>query len=252
MHLDDERIQRLLDGELGDPDDRAVREHVQDCPTCRAALERATVEDTATEARLAHLDRPAPDLDPRALLRRWDRERQGGRSRRLAWAASILILLAVAGAAWAVPGSPVPRWLESLRAGARPRSTAVSPADVPSPPIAGGPQARGDDLLILLPARRTGWQLRIRPTDEPLVTVQTVRGRASFTDAAGGHRLGVEPLGASGILRIDVPRSASRVEIRLEGRRVFLQEGGRVQVAPPPDSGGVWALPLATGPGPGA
>src|SRR5262245_41048540 len=92
MHLDDGRMQRLLDGELSPSEETAAREHVASCTECRERVE-AMKKDAATAAELFQkLDQPEPPIDFLAILEEVRRRGQAERLTRrrpLQWAASL-------------------------------------------------------------------------------------------------------------------------------------------------------------------
>src|SRR5690606_3926078 len=108
MHLDDERTQRWLHAELDDPARQEVAAHLVTCAECQAQVAAAEAEEGWIRARLADIPDPRAVSSPAGLraraiaLRRWQ------------WAATILLSCAAAGTAYAMPGSPVPRWVERV------------------------------------------------------------------------------------------------------------------------------------------
>ena len=70
MHLDDERIQRLLHGGLEPPAEREARRHLESCAGCRGLLEEARAEEAWIFAVLGSVDHPSPAVDPGTLLAR--------------------------------------------------------------------------------------------------------------------------------------------------------------------------------------
>jgi hypothetical protein len=94
MHLDDERIQRLLHGELG-PVEAETRLHLSRCDACSGLLEEARLEEERVFALLSRVDHPIPAVDPPSLIAgrpkpasRWGRR-----------AAAVLLGAALAGGA---------------------------------------------------------------------------------------------------------------------------------------------------------
>ena len=110
MHLDDERVQRLLHGELEPAGERLARQHLAACDDCRGLLDEARAEEHRLFSLLREVDHPPPDVEPLVIFAagrspgtRWER-----------WAAGILLVAAAAGAAYAAPGSPLPAALDRL------------------------------------------------------------------------------------------------------------------------------------------
>jgi len=162
-----------------------------------------------------------------------DREERRGApgGRAIRWrkrAAVLLAAAAIAGAAYAIPGSPVRGWIHDIleKHGLAP---VTSRRVVAPPPPASGPSgiavAPGRRLLIdIAPAR--GGTAHVSWTDGTEVEVEATAAAASFTSGAG-HLL-IVPRESSGRFQVRIPRSAASVEIRVNGARVFLAEGGRV------------------------
>src|SRR5262245_5754392 len=98
MHLDEGRIQRLLDAELDPATARAAREHLAGCADCRARVAEARrTADTVTAA-LGTLDAPAPRIDSLAVAARARIEEEPAGLRH---AAGFVLALVLVGAAYA-------------------------------------------------------------------------------------------------------------------------------------------------------
>ena len=69
MHLDDERLQRLLDGELEPGAETAIRGHLATCEACRDQMTAVRREAAEVSRLLAFLDDPVPRLDPEDVVR---------------------------------------------------------------------------------------------------------------------------------------------------------------------------------------
>ncbi|HEU4526195.1 MAG TPA: hypothetical protein VFR62_14300, partial [Gemmatimonadales bacterium] len=114
MHLDDERIQRLLHDEPGSADSDS-RLHLAGCAACRELVEEARAEERWILELLAQVDHPIAQVDPYAVVA----ERNvAGR----AWArraAAVLAGAALVGTAYGLPGSPFPAALDRLLGGDR-------------------------------------------------------------------------------------------------------------------------------------
>ncbi len=248
MHLDEERRQRLLDGELPAAAAADARAHLAGCAECADAFAAAQHEASQVDALLGSLDLPTPLLDAATIA-----DRAGHSSLpESAWlrvAASILVAFGLAAAAYALPGSPLPGWLDQASdwvAGrpVPPPAPDVAPPAVPPPPAerAGIGVAPGEDLLIRFDVARAGGHVRVRLTDDATLVARASSGSARFT--SGAHLLVIDLLHADASLTIEVPRSAPRVEMRVGGRQVFLKEGSRVTPGPDGGEGEGWVIPL--------
>jgi len=242
MHLDDERIQRLLHGELSGAAHDSAREHVAGCEDCRRRLAEASREEAETFSLFRELDDPAPWTSAGALAARG--RAPGGQ--RVRSAAAFAIALGLAGAAYALPGSPLRGWVASVAGWIGERRPPSAPAVevAPDSADAGIAVVPGPQLLIVFTSRQAAGWVRIAWTDGAEVIVRAPPGAATFTSDV--HRLVIDNHpGAAATFSIEIPRQAPRVEIEVEGARVFLKEGPRV-IAPPLDpASGAYRVPLA-------
>jgi anti-sigma factor RsiW len=254
VHLDDERLERLIDGELSAKDEAEARAHVDGCAACRRRMAEAERERRDVAALLATVDRPAPRIDIATIARR-AAERAPGRAPWALprWAAVLAIVVGLAGVAYALPGSPVRDWVHQVLARAQGRSvappSAVEPGGAGDPSLAGVAVDPGPELRVEFRSAPEGGappregRLAIALTDGDVVHVHAPRGAATFTSLEG--RLVVDDHGTGATFEIDVPRAAPRVEIRVGDRLVFLKEGDRVSApeaaGPPP-----YVLPMGS------
>jgi hypothetical protein len=247
MHLDDERLQRLLDGELSSSDAARAREHLAGCEDCRSRLIVAEREQEEMFATLRVLDRPAGAVTVAAVVARGPRGAARGRvvpRVPLAWAAGFAIALALGGIAYALPGSPLRAWVAALASGNGPsgaaRIEAPAPAPVAAPELAGVSVSPGERLLISFLHARAGAQVRVVWSDGAEVEVRAPGGAASFESAAGTLRVDDrEPV----TYEVRIPRAAPEIEIEAEGTSLFRKAGERV-TGPAPDASGKYLLAL--------
>ena len=68
MHLDDERMQRLLHGELEPGAEVSLMGHLATCEPCRDQLTAARREAAEVSRLLGLLDDPVPRLDPEDVM----------------------------------------------------------------------------------------------------------------------------------------------------------------------------------------
>src|SRR5262245_42484554 len=178
-------------------------------------------EDVELERILSALDHPAPRLSAEALMTRARAERARG----YRWAAGLLLALGVAGAAYAVPGSPLRRWISSRFVSPRP----LPPVSQPQPPVAPAGIAvdPGRRLQIVFQdsAPRPD-SITLSFSEDSEVAVRTTSGSASFR--SGFERLESDTHGLGSRFEIRIPRLAPLVEILAADRRVFLKQGSRV------------------------
>lgn len=234
MHLDEEQIQRLLHRELPARAGSSAREHVAGCIECRRRLSEAEQEEAEVHGLLHAVDVPPPRIRAEAVALRAELDIVAARTRGSAWlrrAAGVLLAAGIAGAAYAVPGSPVRGWVHTIvqKIGGRP---APAPAPPPGESIAVGagisvlPEQR---LLILFKLAQGDGQVFVSLTDGPEVQVHAPTGAATFTSGAG--RLLIDVRDPSAAFEVQIPRSAPWVEIRVGEDRLFLKEGERVSTS---------------------
>jgi anti-sigma factor RsiW len=246
MHLDEEGLQRLLDGELSAAAAHRAHAHLAGCEDCRSRLTAAEREQAELFATLRALDRPAGAVSVAAVLAAGPR---GASSVppvprvRLAWAAGFAIALALGGIAYALPGSPLRAWIAALANGngfgGAARTEAPAPAPV-APEMAGVSVPPGERLVISFLHARAGARVRIGWSDGAEVEVRAPRGAASFESAAGTLRIDDrEPV----LYEVRIPRSAPEIELEAEGARLFRKAGERV-TGPAPDAAGEYLLAL--------
>jgi anti-sigma factor RsiW len=239
MHLDDERLQRLIDGELSEADQRAALQHVAACAECRGRLEEGTREQGRLHEMLRSLDSPPPVVSADAIARRAEAEELGRgavaddeapRRSRTPWlrqAAGFLIVIGLAGVAYAIPGSPVRGWIHDVTRQLTGRPEAPAPAPRPGRTgVSGVAVPPGDRLMILVEPGAKGAELRIELTDGPDAQVHGPVGAAAYTSSAG--YLLVRGLDSTAVFQVLIPRSAPLVEIRSQDERVFLKDGPRI------------------------
>ena len=227
MHLDEERLQRLLHDELPAGERGAALEHATQCAECRGRLEAARAEDAEVSALLRALDAPVPAATAGSIAVR--AKAASGRAR-LRWAAGFLLALGVAGVAYAVPGSPIGRWIDGLlgRPGppSRSQETTTEPRGTPAP-ASGIALPPGDRLRIDFVRLPHGGSARVSLVEGSDVAVRAPAGTATFTLEPG--RIVIESLASAPVaFEIDIPRAAPHVEIRTGSNRILLKEGSRI------------------------
>jgi hypothetical protein len=253
MHLDDERLQRLIDGELTPVDEAAAREHVARCAECRRALAASEHDAQRAHLLLRALDEPVPELDAEtvaALAREGVRPprspAQTGRHQPL-WPRRITALalaLGLAGAAFALPGSPVAHWVRSWGERIRPaRTSARTPDAEPANPTAGIAVPPGTHLAIEFLSRQAEGEIRVSLSDDAELVIRAPIDGATFTSDV--DRIVVDNHGRAASFHIHVPRAAPRVEIRVEGVPRLLKEGTRITLALP-GADGTYRIPLTS------
>lgn len=242
MHLDDEQLQRLLHSQLPSRAARNARDHLAECTECRERFVSAQQDESRILGLLRQVDHAVPLVDPVALAGRlrWTTPAWGR------WAAGILLVLGMAGAAFALPGSPVPRWFRSAVAwvgGAELPQSSGEPD--PAALMAGIAAVPGPRFVIAFESPEPGGEARVTLSDGAQVTVRAPSGAAGYTSTP--TRLVIANAGTGARFDITIPRKAPRVEIRVAGARVFLKNGTRITAARPAGADGAYLIPLSPG-----
>ena len=241
MHLVEEQVQRLLHGELAGSAAQEIQNHLAACSACRDRMEEAEREDQWLIARLAALDHPAPAVQAIDIIRAARTSRSGGWGR---WAAGIVLATAIAGGAYAAPGSPLPGILARLLPSDASGPNPVAPAERATP-RAGIAVAPGERLTLSIPngARNSA---AISLSDREEVVVQAQEGQTSFRSAP--DHLIIDHQGDPAQFEILIPRAAPLVEVEVDGRRVFLKERSSITASVAADSLGRYVIPLVLSP----
>jgi len=247
MHLDEERIQRVLHGELPSALERAARAHLAGCVECRRSLAEAEREEREVNSLLAMIDEPVPPVRAEAVALRAELMAAASRTERSAWlrrAAAFVLVAGIAGAAYAIPGSPLREWVHSIteKMAGRPERNAVSQPVTTG--VSGISVDAGPRLVILFTGDGLDGQVRVTLSDGSQVQIQAPAGAATFTSSSEYLLIGVKNPAANFDVR--VPRSAPWVEIRAGDNRLFLKEGQRISTSGS-SSAGDYVLRLTTG-----
>lgn len=241
MHLDDERTQRWLHAELDRPARQEVAAHLATCAECQARVAAAEAEEGWIRARLAQVPDPWRVSSPARLRQR------AGSLRRWRWAATIVLSCAAAGTAYAMPGSPLPRWVERIGGWFSGHETSPpppppEPAPAPAPATPSGIVLPVEPSLTIRFAGAAAGEARVVLVDSGGVTVQVRSGQAAFTTGPG--LLVVDGPAAGTRVEIALPRTAPLVTIEVDGVRRFRLRGGVVESAGAPDQAGGYRLGL--------
>lgn len=241
MHLDDERVQRLLHGELGSPGEARAREHLAECPECREWVTQAEQEEAWVLDRLRRLDHAPPRVRVEIV--------SPVRRRAPAWgrlAAGIMLAAAVAGVAYAAPGSPLAGVLHRVVEWVGGPAAATAPASAIERPQAGVAVPPGERLTIVFATEQSDGIAIVSLSDGAEVEVRALGGTTTFSSDV--DRLSIRHRGPSPRFEIAIPRAAPSVEIRAGDRRVFLKKGSSVLTESERDGEGRYPVPLTRSP----
>jgi hypothetical protein len=172
------------------------------------------------DAMLRHLDHAVPPVTAEGLIARAGASEGRGRLR---WAAGIVLALGVAGAAWAIPGSPLRDWVAALTASTshEPSPIEQAPPVDPKPVLAGIAVDPGARLVIEFLEKQHEGEIRITLTSGEQVEVRAPNGAARYTSEPG--RLLVDNRGSRAAFEVNIPRTAAMVEVMVENSRTFLK-----------------------------
>ena len=231
-HPNDGMIRALLDGEALKDQER-LEAHLVECPRCAEVASAQSSRLQAVTEALAVFDKDPPLEMARARLLRREREILRGWSRvrrNLPRAASFAVLI-TAGAAAALPGSPVRDWLvggwESLTSGGDP-----SPASLPGEEEApGGGEISGGAETVGATLRAVEGRIELHVRDLPSeasVTILLVPGDQAGIFAEEGTRFRsergrLEAVAPPGDVTVEVPSGASQVLVIVNGD-IFLRK----------------------------
>ncbi|HZA99018.1 MAG TPA: zf-HC2 domain-containing protein [Gemmatimonadales bacterium] len=243
MHLAEEQIQRLLHGELSGSAAPEIQEHLAVCSECRNRVQEAEREDQWMIAQLAALDHPAPTLQAADIIRAARSSHPHGWGR---WAAGIFLAAALAGGAYAAPGSPLPGVLARLLTSDGDTPSSVAPPPERTTAQAGVAVAPGKRLTISFRNGVPGDSAAISLSDRDEVVIQAQGGQSSFR--SDSDRLIIDHRGDRAQFEILIPRSAPLVEVEMDGRRIFLKQGSGITGSVAADSLGRYVIPLVSRP----
>ncbi|HSM04719.1 MAG TPA: hypothetical protein VK858_08845 [Longimicrobiales bacterium] len=246
-HIDETLLIALRDEETVDAD---AWEHLSSCASCRASLTDARRRAEAM-AELLSPSGPAVDVAAakRAVRRRLRTERRHDgrrtdRFRHLRRAAAVLLVSA--GAAYAIPRSPIPAWL-----GLGDPVPVEPAAPVVESPASGG-TAEAQEVLVVAVTEGIDIVIRELPpgTEVRMVwlagtNAQIAAGPGARYTAGEGRVAATAPVGP---IRMGIPRSASSITISLNGRMVYRgtsAEAETAEVARFSDQGFVFLVPGA-------
>ncbi len=234
-HPSDAMIRAFLDGEAGRAESE-IQAHLSACAGCRArAGEQGRREAVVAEA-LSLVDVPPPLERARAAIRRHEREsgRWAGLVRRnLPRVASVAVLL-TAGAAAALPGSPIRSWLtrewaELSGSGDSSAVTSLTTGEAASD-MAGGEAER---VGATIPYTPEGIELHVSGLNpESSLTVLLVQGTEAGIFSSEGTRFRsqtgrLEAEDPPGDVTVEIPVTTPGARLVVNGE-VYLRKTGEV------------------------
>jgi hypothetical protein len=235
QHLDDTAIELLLSGEQDKSEARDRLAHLAECDACNRRLAAAREQDQELGSLLSLLDHHLPPLGPEDVMQRARR-----RWRHPYIAAAGIALLVVAGAASALPGSPLRTWLEGFL-GASPETSARPPDEQL---ISGGVSVlpTGEFELVFEAVQEAG-VVSVSLTDEPELAVRSIGGEPGYSVAPDQVR--VDNAGSVADYEVLLPRSAGHVRIRVGDSVVLTKQDDSIVTTAARDAAGRYVLEFA-------
>ncbi len=250
-HPAEQTLLAYLDRELPVDERSTVREHLQTCASCAGRLDElsaaageladafasldipapvlsaAEIQERLLTRALGDLDIPAPAVSADELERRSDIIPLRRRASRRPLLAAALVVIFVAGASAAIPGSPVRAWLErtvqlfqGTPSAQRTDASMLVDSAGRSHPSAISVQPRDGFVRIMITAPEPATVIRVRLLDRGPASVWSVEGR--YRTAPGE----IEVLDAGpGEVVVLLPRSVASAHVELDGRLVATKEG---------------------------
>ena len=230
-HLDEATLVALRDGEGADG---PTAEHLGGCATCTDELGESERRAQLIGEALASLDEPVDVLHAKAAVRRrLDARREDVRARGGWWrrhlgrAAAILVL--TAGAASALPWSPVRQWWEAgqveTASAPGPGGTAEQAAASMTGISVAVPQGR---IAVVVRGAQPGTVIEVDWVERATARVSAPTG-SGFTYADGRAEVEAAP----GAIHVELPRDASFALLEVDGR-VFLERSAEGLAVPGP------------------
>ncbi len=240
MHLDDEQLQRFLHRELNADSRRSAGEHLTTCAECRERLFELERDQKEVYRLFQSVDSPPPRVTAADVVA------AGARTSHFEWgrlAAGILLAAALAGGAYAMPGSPLRDWMRGARDRIQGPARPPKLVESPIPLMAGLAVPPGEGLVILFERAAPLSTAHVSLGEEAEVRVRGPSGGATFGSEADTLRIGNRDSTAT--FEIEIPRAARKVEIRVAGTRIFLKDGTRIVAPGAGEDEEVYLLPLA-------
>jgi hypothetical protein len=239
MHPSEEQIQRFLHGELDARSREALSLHVAGCDRCAQLLAQAEREEHEIFELLGRLDHATPRVDAKSIAR--------GRGALAVWgrrAAVFVAAAALAGAAYAIPGSPLPAVVAKIAHWIAGEPPAPSDGSGDAPLVTSGIAVPAKPRFVIeFVAQQASGVAVLSLADGPNVVVRALGGTATFTTDI--DRLTVDNRGSSADYEIEIPRSVSYFEVSIGARRAVIKDGEAFATGFPLDEHGRAVLPLA-------
>lgn len=255
MHLRDDEIGRLIRPSLADEGALRAREHAAACAQCGERLRQALDADRRVGALLALIDHPVPKIEVGAVLARRRRSRSAP-LRKIA--AGMVIFVATATVALALPGSPLQRLMKNIasRFSESPVSSGTirKPAAPQPGEAAAGSNASSNSGVAIVPDTVLEIAFRYRqPAGEIHIgftgghTVSLASSDPSVAFDVQPARIVVNNAKPGADYQISLPPALARVTVTIDKQIVFAVDHGVDVTSPPAKSpGGAVTIPFKT------
>lgn len=240
MHLHDDELRAIVDGELADARATEALRHLAGCLECVRRLDRLRMVAEQTTELLSALDHARPPLSADAVIARANRV---ATTRHRAAAAGLAALVIAGAAAAAIPGSPVRRYVAGVLARSHPQTAGRLRQATPeaSPEAASGiavvPAARVE--IVFRDVQPAG-AIRISLADTGAVRITHWGGTAGYAVTDSG--VVIDNAASTASYDVTIPRSVTRVRVRVGTLVVFAREGERISSIAARERGGSYVI----------
>ena len=234
-------LQAFLDGETAGADTSALERHLRECDRCQGDLHALRAANDELVGALALLNFPAPIRTARQQIAR--------RRARTVWGvplgrAAVLLIGVSTALSATIPGSPVRDWIAGAWGDNAAPEAAVSvlksdaapvveetAAPLPSAGVSVRPADGRMRVVFVRPARGLRVIARLHDGEQVEVSATGLASGARFR--TGPDRIEIANAD-TGEVRIEIPRTAARFALEVDGRVLLSKEGENLRV---PDRG---------------
>ncbi len=243
MHPSAQDLMAFEDGELTASTHRLVREHLAACPPCRMQVDHWHAEERHTRRLLSALDHRAPMVSVDAVIARANRPSRTEWRQVLAAGVTLTLLAGVATAA--VPGSALRRYLDRhIAATTFPVPTRVrtvpNGARAPESAASGIGFVPAAAIDIAFHHMQSAGTIRIMLRDTLAVRVEHSSGSAGYLLTSTGVE--IENAGSRASYTLVLPRSATRISVRVGNRTIFTRTADGITTIAADDRSGAYVV----------
>lgn len=232
-HLEPGQLQAMLDHELETGEARTAREHLATCIECRRRMATTTEANEQLSGALRLLDMPREATAIRPMAPPPSTEQGGWRRNWVSLRAAAMVAIFAAGASATIPGSPVRGWLfgdEAEEAAVAAPMAARIAVDEDVPAAGVGVEPADGALDISLSEIEAGVEIRASIVDRPRGGVYGNGAASTGRFRSGEGSITVTGVSA-GALTIEIPRSASRATVAVNGEIRLIKSGDRLELS---------------------